>query len=246
MPFGTRLKNLLQSRNLSQVNFASLLGITRGRLNNYIAGRSEPDYTTLRSIASLLQVSIDYLLEGERFDEANGVFQIYSGISPGSIRPQDESGPFTWIPLYEAQPTVPENGGEISPPSPIVWLQVEEKHTTPSSFKQSYALLVNDDSMYPQLQPGDILFVRPMLYSYHYLAASQSQDLFAVRLHHSDKIGLSVKLCYLKDDILIFSSCNSAFKPILYNMQKVLFVPIKGKVVSMTRSYLNKYDILKK
>lgn len=248
MPFGTRLRNLLQARNISQVNFANLLGITRGRLNNYIAGRSEPDYKTLRSIATHLQVSMDYLLGLEKADESNGVFHSYSDIVPGAERPEEEAGPFTWIPLYEARPTAPNlegNGNPPAPPRPLAWLQMEEKHTTPPSFRQSYALLVNDSSMYPRLCPGDLVFIRPMIYSYHYLVASCPEDLFSVRLHPSDKIGVSIKHCHQENDILVLSGSNPACAPVIFDMQKVLFVPIMGKAVSMTRSYLDVREVLK-
>jgi len=119
MPFGTRLKNLLQAKNLSQVNFANSLGISRGRLSNYIAGRSEPNYETLRSIATQLQVSADYLLGLEKTEENNGVFHSFSDISFGAIRPRDENGPLAWIPLYEARPTAPNlDSGNGAPGDP--------------------------------------------------------------------------------------------------------------------------------
>lgn len=248
MPFGSRLKNLLQARNLSQVNFASSLGISRGRLSNYIAGRSEPSYETLRSIATRLQVSTDYLLGLEKVDENNSVLQSFSDISPGASRPNDEGGPLTWIPLYEARPTAPnlETGNDArSTPEPAAWLQVEERHTTPAAFRQSYALLVSDDSMHPQLRRGDVVFIRPVIYSHFYLMASNPGDIFAVRLHPSDKVGVSLKHCFQKDDILVISGSNAAYAPVLFDMQKILFVPIMGRAISMTRSYLDMWDALK-
>ena len=60
--FGNRLRLLLSEKNISQKNFADMIGITKSRMNNYIIQRSEPDYATLIRIANTLNTTIDYLL----------------------------------------------------------------------------------------------------------------------------------------------------------------------------------------
>ena len=52
--FGNRLRQLLDERNISQAHFADRIGVSRSRMNNYVAQRSEPDYATLIRIANTL------------------------------------------------------------------------------------------------------------------------------------------------------------------------------------------------
>ena len=60
--FGNRLRQLLDERNISQAHFADRIGVSRSRMNNYVAQRSEPDYATLIRIANTLDTTIDFLL----------------------------------------------------------------------------------------------------------------------------------------------------------------------------------------
>ena len=60
--FGNRLRQLLDESNISQAHFADRIGVSRSRMNNYVAQRSEPDYATLIRIANTLDTSIDFLL----------------------------------------------------------------------------------------------------------------------------------------------------------------------------------------
>ena len=55
--FGNRLRQLLDERNISQAHFADRIGVSRSRMNNYVAQRSEPDYATLIRIANTLDTS---------------------------------------------------------------------------------------------------------------------------------------------------------------------------------------------
>ncbi|EOB4310352.1 helix-turn-helix domain-containing protein [Listeria monocytogenes] len=65
------LKKLRENENLTQNQLASKIGITRDTLANYETGRREPDFTTLKNIASYFEVSTDYLLGREEFDNSD-------------------------------------------------------------------------------------------------------------------------------------------------------------------------------
>ena len=62
MDFGLKLKSLLVDHHLSQKEFANSINIASSTAGNYIRGEREPDYNTLKVIASYFQVSTDYLL----------------------------------------------------------------------------------------------------------------------------------------------------------------------------------------
>ncbi|MED4866146.1 helix-turn-helix domain-containing protein [Heyndrickxia faecalis] len=65
MGYGDRLKKLRDKRNLSQQQLADALNINRSTYARYELGQTQPDFDTLKKIASFYDVSIDYLIKGE-------------------------------------------------------------------------------------------------------------------------------------------------------------------------------------
>lgn len=63
MTFGERLLELLEERDISQKKFASALNIAPTTLNGYIKNRSQPDFELVKTIADMLNVSTDFLLD---------------------------------------------------------------------------------------------------------------------------------------------------------------------------------------
>lgn len=58
----TRIKELRVARNLSQVQMAKLLGVTKQSISNWENNNIQPSVDMLVSIAWLFSVSTDYLL----------------------------------------------------------------------------------------------------------------------------------------------------------------------------------------
>ncbi len=58
-----RLKQLRESRNISQLKLAMDLNMNQNSISRYETGAREADYATLIAIADYFKVSIDYLLE---------------------------------------------------------------------------------------------------------------------------------------------------------------------------------------
>lgn len=65
MAFGDILLELLEERDISQKEFATMLNIAKTTLNGYIKNKHEPDFETVKAIASALHVSTDLLLGHE-------------------------------------------------------------------------------------------------------------------------------------------------------------------------------------
>lgn len=63
MVFSEKLRMLIDERDLTQKELASMLKIPASTLGGYVQGTSEPDFQTLKIIASFFKVSIDYLLD---------------------------------------------------------------------------------------------------------------------------------------------------------------------------------------
>ena len=234
MSFGKRLKSLLAKKRQSQMDFALRLGITRSRLCNYINDRSEPDYATLCTIAEALQVSVDYLLGRNGIQDSD--FQgsrIFSDFIIGREKPASE-GMTVWIPLYLSRSETLEE-----PPVPSGWLRETSSFVQTGEFRQPYAIIVGDDSMAPEIMPGDIAYIQPCFIYHPFMEQNLGRDLFGVRLDAGDAVGTSLKRCCVQSNLLIFYSNNVKYSPVILDMNKILFVPLIGKVVSIWRSYLD-------
>ncbi len=66
-----RLKELRESRGISQVRLAIELDLNQNTISRYENGVREADYKTLIAIADYFNVSIDYLLGRTNCPEAN-------------------------------------------------------------------------------------------------------------------------------------------------------------------------------
>ena len=67
--FGKRLKQLRKGKGWTQKELAEKLGIRFGQLNKYECGLNAPPLEKLVQMAELLDVTMDYLLTGDRADE---------------------------------------------------------------------------------------------------------------------------------------------------------------------------------
>jgi transcriptional regulator with XRE-family HTH domain len=62
MNIGERLKELRINKNLSQLEIAENIGVTRSAYCHYEMNNRNPDYETLSKLASLFDVTIDYII----------------------------------------------------------------------------------------------------------------------------------------------------------------------------------------
>ena len=63
MAFGDKLLEILEEKEISQKEFASMLNISPSTLNGYIKNKRQPDFELVRNISFILDVSADHLLE---------------------------------------------------------------------------------------------------------------------------------------------------------------------------------------
>lgn len=66
MSFGTRLKQARNGKRLTQNQVAAKLGIDFTTISKYENDKSQPDNEILRELAGMYEVSLDWLLTGDR------------------------------------------------------------------------------------------------------------------------------------------------------------------------------------
>lgn len=59
---GDRIKNLRDSEDIQQIDFAKKIGVSNVVLSRYESGERRPDYDTLLKISDYFDVTTDYLL----------------------------------------------------------------------------------------------------------------------------------------------------------------------------------------
>ncbi len=63
MSLGENLRDLIEERDMTQKELAKALNMAASTLGGYIQGYSEPDFDTLKLLASYFGVSTDFLLD---------------------------------------------------------------------------------------------------------------------------------------------------------------------------------------
>ena len=64
MPLGKRLKNLRESKDLSQENLADELNISQPAYSKWESGQTDISYSILRKIAEYYNITLSELFEG--------------------------------------------------------------------------------------------------------------------------------------------------------------------------------------
>lgn len=71
MSFGEHLRALIEEQNITQKELAKQLNIAPSTLGSYVQNTREPDFSTLKMLASYFNVSIDYLLDHNPYSTAS-------------------------------------------------------------------------------------------------------------------------------------------------------------------------------
>ena len=68
MTFGERIQGMMEERDINQKQLACELDIPASTVRNYVRDLRAPDFETLKLFARFFEVSIDYLLDYNKYD----------------------------------------------------------------------------------------------------------------------------------------------------------------------------------
>lgn len=63
MAFGDKLREILEQKEIQQVEFAKIMNVSKSSINSYVTNRELPNILMVKSMAEELGVSVDYLLD---------------------------------------------------------------------------------------------------------------------------------------------------------------------------------------
>lgn len=94
MTFGEKLREARKEANLSQEEFAQKAGVSRSAVAKWESDRGMPDVENLKVIASLLNISLDYLLGDDSrltFNETREPIDLESYMKTGKCRDKKDA-----------------------------------------------------------------------------------------------------------------------------------------------------------
>jgi repressor LexA len=140
---GQRIREARKARSLNQQELSDMLKIHRNSLVRYERGERSVDVELLVRIAKVLGISLQWLLTGE------GEMQATPDV------PESEKLPVRFIPVLGQ---VPAGFPRYTPEVVLEYLPVP---STTAKHPQTFALIVQGDSMEPRLSQGDRVIVCP-------------------------------------------------------------------------------------
>lgn len=105
--FPTRLRELMEKRNVNQKQLAAIIGMRPQTVSLYTGGQSTPDINCLRKIAEYFHVSCDWLVgladpDNSTADEKLSMVSEYTGLSNTAVsRVLLETAPPIGLPILE-------------------------------------------------------------------------------------------------------------------------------------------------
>lgn len=215
--FNEILRQLRNSRQMTQLELANALQISRSTIGMYEKGSREPDFATLEIIADYFNVDIDYLLG--RSTKTTFLPKIKD--KSNNISPIDLSDRVS-IPVFGSVPAgIPiEAIQDISD-----YIDIPKSWTTGG--KEYFALTVKGDSMYPKYLDGDVVVIRVEE------DCESGQDC-VVYINGYDA---TLKKVIKRDDYLILQPLNTKYEPRMFDLRDEATPPVKiaGVVVEIRR-----------
>lgn len=204
-------KKLRKEKKLTQIELANKLNVNQATVSKWESGETVPDYTTLKNLANLYQISIDKLLNNEVEENIKGAV-----ISHNVVK----------IPVYG---TIPAG----VPTEMIDETYIEDYEEIDADWlrggNQYFGLIVKGDSMYPEFRSNDILIIKKS-------PDCENGDYCAVSINCTE---CTFKKVIKEQNGIVLQPLNSAYTPQFFSNEQIETLPITilGKVVEVRRTY---------
>ncbi len=201
MGFSKRLKELRESRSLTQAGLAQITNLSRSAIAAYETGAREPNFDTLKKFASYFKVETDFLLGNAPTPGEDSALSEY----------RNEEKHFK-IPVL----------GTVVAGIPMEAIQniedYEEISETMGDPRDYFALRVHGRSMEPRLMEGDTIIVRKQ-------EDLDSGQVGVVLINGNEGMVKQVK----KSDkgILLIGFNQAVYEPHFYTNEEIMELPVR-------------------
>lgn len=205
--FSERLRQLRTARDLSQMDFAKLIGMSKSSINMYERGEREPGLETLEKIADYFNIDMDYLLG--KTDVVNKGLWTHA---PDNIIP---------FPSMDKLPLI----GTIACGAPILAQEhIEDYVDMPAHIHADFALSCKGDSMInARIFNGDIVYIRQQ-------ETVDNGEIAAVLIDNE----ATLKRVRIFEDHISLEPENPQYRPLVLWGEDMNTVRILGKAVAFT------------
>ncbi len=216
--FSDRLRSLRESYDLSQMDLAKRLGISKSSVNMYERGEREPSIETLEAIADTFNVDMDYLLGKSEYKNKHAWLGSFD--APDVNHTPDNIIP---MPTMYKIPLL----GTIACGEPILAQEnLEGEVSVPDHIRADFALRCKGDSMInARIFDGDIVYIR-------HQEQVDNGEIAAVLVEDE----ATLKRVRLFEDHIVLSPENPMYKPFTYWGEEMNTIRILGKAVAFTSS----------
>ena len=209
--FGAILKNLRVSRDITQEQLASMLGVSRSAVGMYETGGRQPDFEMMETIADIFNVDMDYLMGRSKVERKHPLTPPGEDVPPG----------FQPMPAMVEVPLV----GRIACGTPITAEEnIDRMVCVPAKWRATFTLTCEGSSMEPKIHDGDLVAIRSQ-------PTVENGEVAAVRIGGE----ATLKRVYLHENFIELRAENPAYTSIILTKEEMNTVTIEGKAVGLCR-----------
>ena len=211
--FGSILKNLRVSREITQEQLASMLGVSRSAVGMYETGGRQPDFEMMETIADIFNVDMDYLMGRSPVERKHP-------LTPPANKPIPKG--FVPMPEMAQVPLI----GSIACGTPITAEQnIKSYIGVPAAWRADFALECHGDSMAPAICDGDVVCIRSQ-------PEVEQGQIAAVRIGEE----ATLKHCYYQNGVVQLIADNPAVcLPMVYTGPDLEDIEVEGLAVGFCR-----------
>ena len=209
LTFGAKLKQIRLERDLTQEELAKILNTSKQVISRYENDQRTPKISIAKEYATILNVSLEYLIDDSRDYENTVTDDIFS--IPGIMR----------IPKMKKIPLL----GTIACGEPILAEEnIDAYISIDENSDATFALKCKGDSMITaRIFDGDVVYIRPQ-------PDVENGEIAAVLIDNE----ATLKKVYKAKNKLTLSPCNPMYADMVYTDEQLNQIKILGKAVAFT------------
>lgn len=200
MKFAERIKEIRKANKLTQAKLAQMCNVSQGTIANWEAGTRSPDAETIVSIATILNVTADYLMG--RDTEKSNVDAVFNDN-------------FRMIPVYES---VSAGFGAYADDCVVDYMPF--RIASEIEAQETIAIRVKGDSMYPKIEDGDVIQV-------HKQDMVDNGEIAVVLIDREEGV---VKRMFYGENFIELHSINPNYPPMRFEGEDMLRCIVVGLV----------------